>query len=694
MNPRRYAIPALALIAATAWAQFPYRIESPLARDDFRTGVNAYNAGRYAESLLLFEQALSGGPGDPLAIFWLGKAYYRMGLAATAAEMWRSALAAAGTAPFAESRIGFAEGLLDPVGSADSGGFVRIAELAGTDGDAVRFLRPSWVEPLPDGSFVLVAHGSNKVLRMDANGRQVSEFNAGSTGFDRPFSCVTLPDGSMVVSEFQSDRLARLDSTGHVVAYIGDAAGPGRLSGPQYLAVDPDGFFYVTDAGSARVLKFAPDGSFVLAFGRRTPAFAGLVLPTGIAARDGLLYVADQGLRAIAVFDGYGNYVRTMLEGSLERPEGLSNASGTLLLADGRRVMAVDPATGAATVLYVAESRAARFLGAASDANGDLLAVDFDSSELLFLSRPAERYAGLLVEVIRVNADAFPRVVVDVSVRNRSGEPVTGLGEANFYLSERIRTVERRVEGDKPVDYVFESSHPAPEAAFLGSLDGSDLLDVVVLAESSPAMSGLVREAREVLASIHAAVDRRAGSGGNVRLVMAGAVPEPAVGASLRDMNAVLAALVPSSRWRFDAGLRLAVDELAPADGRRAVVFITTGGVNEAELDGPALSELADLMVNNGVSFNAIVVGRASPVADAVAYLVERTGGAVYSASRPEGLGGVIDVVMAIPTGTYRLSFVSGTDDGFGQAFLQFAVETYLRGRSGREETGYFAPLR
>lgn len=63
-------------------------------------------------------------------------------------------------------------------------------------------------------------------------------------------------------------------------------------------------------------------------------------------------------------------------------------------------------------------------------------------------------------------------------------------------------------------------------------------------------------------------------------------------------------------------------------------------------------------------------------------------------ADRPEGLAPIVAEARMRSTGVYRLSFNAAGDDGFGLHYMPVAVELYLRGRSGRDETGFFAPLR
>ncbi|MBU0928683.1 MAG: hypothetical protein KKA67_13095, partial [Spirochaetes bacterium] len=469
---RKLSTLAILLVSVfTAAAQFDYSITSPLAAESFRIGVEAYGRGRFAESLSQFERSLASEGGDPLCLYWLGKAYYRLGLSSAAFDRWNEAAARSDASPFVSSRLELAGALTDPAGLQAPKRYVRVSELSGSRDKTTLFSRPSWIEPLPDGKAMIVSHGTNTVLVVDANARIVKTMNGGSTGFDRPFACAVLDDGSLFLTEFQSDRIARLSPDGRLLGYSGDAEGPGRLSGPQYICADEDGFVYVSDVGFSRVVKYARDGTMLLSFGTPSATFEGLRLPTGVAALGGRIYVADAAMKAVFAFDPYGNYLSRLDTPELQRPEGLRAVEGgRLMIADGSRVLVVDPETGASSELYRSERKRARIVSAAFDANGELLVADFDASEVAYLSDPASRFAGLSVELGRVYSDAFPRVTFDIRVRDRYGRPLTGLGSANFYVSESVVRKERRIEGDKDVDYLSSSIRPAEGFEFEGSL--------------------------------------------------------------------------------------------------------------------------------------------------------------------------------------------------------------------------------
>ncbi|OHD11696.1 MAG: hypothetical protein A2Z96_01760 [Spirochaetes bacterium GWB1_48_6] len=675
---------------ASVEAQFAYRIQSPLAAESFRTGIEAYGRGRYAESLAQFERALASEGSDPLCLYWLGKAYYRLGLTSAAFDRWNEAMAIGGSSPFVASRLELAGAMADPSGLEPPSRYVRVSELAGKKDKLELFARPSWIEPLADGKMVLVSHGTNTLLVIDANARIVKTINGGATGLDRPFACVVLDDGTMFVTEFQSNRIARLSPDGAILGYSGDPTGQGRLSGPQYIAADENGFVYVSDVGFSRIVKYARDGSRVLAFGTPTPVFSGLRLPTGVAVIGDRVFVADSALKAIFVFDSYGNYLSRVETASLLKPEGLrASREDKLLVADGSRVLLLDPETGAMTELYRSERKKARIVSAAFDANGELLVADFDASEVAYLSDPASRFSGLSVELGRVYSDNFPLINIDVRVKDRYGRPIAGLGFANFYISEGIVAKERRVEGDIPVDYLASSIRPASGMAFGGALDESSKIDMVFLLEGSPELVSRRLEARDTVSSIYSSL----GGDASARLVTAGRIAQPPSLGTLSAISDTILKTEPHGSWRFDSGLRLAAGSLFDHSGRRAIVYVGTGSVNERFLDGASLSELASVLEANDITLYAVILGSSVP-SEALEFLVRKSGGSLYRADRPEGLAVIAESLREAQTGRYRLSYIATADDGFGRAYLPFGVEVYLRDRSGKDESGFFAPLR
>ena len=97
-------------------------------------------------------------------------------------------------------------------------------------------------------------------------------------------------------------------------------------------------------------------------------------------------------------------------------------------------------------------------------------------------------------------------------------------------------------------------------------------------------------------------------------------------------------------------------------------------------------------MNNNRISFSIVQLEQGAP-AEEFDYICKNTFGKCYYVFRPEGLGGVIGDLLAVPNGMYQFSYESALQTDMGRAFLPVEVETYIMNRSGRDEIGYFAPL-
>lgn len=84
---------------------------------------------------------------------------------------------------------------------------------------------------------------------------------------------------------------------------------PGHFSYPQFIAVDDDGNSYVTDLGNKRVQKFSSTGEFEYAWGGSGKLPGEFYYPSGIAANDNFVFVADHDLHKVQKFLLNGTFV-------------------------------------------------------------------------------------------------------------------------------------------------------------------------------------------------------------------------------------------------------------------------------------------------------------------------------------------------------------------------------------------------
>ena len=663
-------------------------VDTVYARDEFRIGVQAYNRFLYNEAIRSFERALSFRPGEPLILDWLGKAYYRSGIENTAFRVWQAAAEgygfSSGQGILISSRMETLRNrrILLPVAE-DNVRYVESGRFPGRQEQLVYYSQPTSVLAENDGSAWVVAYGSNELVRIDTNGIIRDRKRGPINGFDRPYDLVRGLDGNLYLSEFRGNRVSVLSPSGDWQFYIGSKGqGPGQFVGPQNLTVDDEGYLYVVDYGNRRISKFDPSGTFILSFGVRTPGFQGFLSPTGIAARDGRIYAADNLLKQIFIFDRNGTYLGPLLQEGLSSPESLRFLSdGKILAVDSNRVIIIDPDTAIVRELGVLRnSSSVRVTGADMDINGNLLLTDFRTGEVALLTRIDDMAAGLFVEIVRVVTDNFPMITMEVEVTDRLRRPVIGLDQRNFLLSEGGQAV--------------------AEQNFLSSANRSSNTDISILIERSPSTFLL----RDDLAT--AVRDISSAAGRIVSIVSAAEQPSrdnpdtaPGNTPSLRLAAAARGnAASYSSGWRFDLALRLAATDLLNGEKKRAVVFVGAGNSSGAadslgaSFDQYSLSELGSYLSNNNIAFYAIIVGGGLPGGD-IRYLCDVTGGRHLSLYRNEGIMPEIRKIGERTSPSYFLSYRSSLSTDFGRSYLPLEAEVYLMERSGRDSTGYFPPL-
>ena len=142
----------------------------------------------------------------------------------------------------------------------------------------------------------------------------------------------------------------------------------------------------------------------------------------------------------------------------------------------------------------------------------------------------------------------------------------------------------------------------------------------------------------------------------------------------------------------IDLAIRLAVNKLVPGEKKRGIIYISAGSVEPNAFNSYGLTDLSSYLNNNGVSFFSINLSR-NQLAPELTFLANQTSGKDYYIFRPDGISMIIDDMLDVPVGYYQIQYKSSLPTNFGRDFIPVEVEAYLLNRSGRTETGYFAPL-
>ncbi len=646
------------------------------AEEEFRKGVQAYYRGSYNDAILEFEKALSYLPSENVILEWLGNAYYRSGLEGAALAQWQTASDNGWGGLLLKNKIEvvrerrISNNSYDtPIKYTESGSYPGRS----ADGKLQVFSQPVSILPNNDGSVWIVAYGSNELLRMDVNGLVFERTNGPAAGFDRPMDIIRLAGGNILVSEFAADRLSEFDGNGHFVKSFGTKGiGLGNLAGPQYLATDENGNIYVSDFGNSRIDVFDGNGNALFYFGGKKSGFEGLKAPTGIACSDGNIFVADAVTGAVYRFDTAGNYLGLLcLENTFTQPEAMKKWGKYLVLCDGNRICSIDTDSGSVFENADTGNAPSKVTCAVPDVNGNLLASDFETNEVYVMAKMSELVGGLFVQIEKVNAANFPNVTLEVKVENRHRQALVGLKEQNFLVTENKGGV---------LNYKFEG------AAYVN--DSADITLVLDRSyESQKYEQAIEKSVREIASSMNGKGTLRIVTSGEVPVREYEGSPLGAVDFSIKSVKNPL-----TSRCSIDVALRLAANGLISGQKKRAIILIGTGQVTENAFERYGLTDLATYLNNNSIILSSVVVCQ-NAVARELSFLSKNTEGNEYYVYRSEGLKNVVKDVIDMPNGVYMLSFTSSQSTQFGEKYLPVEVEVYLMNRSGRDDSGYFAPL-
>ena len=643
------------------------------AAEEFHWGVQAFHNSLYNEAIRAFERALAFTPDDTRVAEWLGRAYYQSGYEDTALSIFDGLIENGAGTPVLQDLVDTVrarQGL--QVELAETTRYVPAFTLTGVRDEHTLFSRPASLFARGDGSYYLTSFAGNQVLRINANGSVRQRILGGLQGLDHPFDVIEVA-GYLFVTEFLGNSVYRSspDGTGGI-RFGTKGTADGDLIGPQYLASDDSGHIYVTETGNRRVSKFDYDGNFILSFGQRSVSYPGLKSPTGICVHRDLVYVADGQEKRISVFDQSGNFLYAVGEDVLIGPEGVTAYDdGTLLVADTRRVLAFDVEAEHFRVLADLGGEANRVTKAVRDVNGGIAVTDFNRDTVTMLTAMSNLYTSLDVQLQRLMSNDFPTVYLELTVADRMGNPYIGLDESNFVITE----FRRRVQNDSFLRPV-EVDRPA----------------ISVLLDRSAAMKenrqGIRRAAEEVYTATEAV-------GARLQLVTAGELPAKEGSRTLGLQQFSLASAdagTYTEDWRFSLGLRLAVSEVISWPGPRAVVFITEGAPGDLAFDDFGLEIAARHMRNNGVTFYCIYTRPDPASPDEFEYLVEFTGGESAYLYQSEGLAPLLERIYGKQSGRYFFSYESVSDTDFGDQYMPVQAEVFHFKRSGRTESGYFAP--
>jgi len=178
--------------------------------------------------------------------------------------------------------------------------------------------KPVGVAVGPDGRIFVADTHYHRVMIYDRDGRHLGSF--GREGFcdgemQLPTDVAVDAEGFIYVSEYhENDRITKWSPSLQFIQAIGAAPVDGRrLRRPAGIDIDDEQTVWVADACNHRVVRFAPDGTFISAFGEMGCEPGQLRYPYDITVSpdNKSLMVCEYGGDRLQWFDKSGKSLRT-----------------------------------------------------------------------------------------------------------------------------------------------------------------------------------------------------------------------------------------------------------------------------------------------------------------------------------------------------------------------------------------------
>ncbi len=170
-----------------------------------------------------------------------------------------------------------------------------------------QFNAPGGVAVAGDGSIYVADFYNHRVQQLNRDGSPVRQWGtSGQVGiaagqFNYPTDVTLAPDGTLYVADGYNDRIQVFGPDGAFRRKWGGPFGM-NLSGPfngwfatvTGIAIGPEGGLFVADFYNDRIQKFAPDGTFLTAFGVTGRGPGQFRHPMAVAvSADGTVFVTD-----------------------------------------------------------------------------------------------------------------------------------------------------------------------------------------------------------------------------------------------------------------------------------------------------------------------------------------------------------------------------------------------------------------
>lgn len=191
-----------------------------------------------------------------------------------------------------------------------------------------KFQDPKGISVDPMGSIYVADTGADLLLRFNSSGDSTGEvggYGWGNFQFDMPYDVCATNGVEIYVADYNNNRIERFDRTlANVATLSTDQSNDDskRFGYPSGVAVSRLGDLFICDDENVRIVEVNTFSTVERTFGGYGDGAGSLTMPhqVAIGPHDNV-YVSDKG--RIAVYDNFGNYLRSIGNGILSDPTGI-----------------------------------------------------------------------------------------------------------------------------------------------------------------------------------------------------------------------------------------------------------------------------------------------------------------------------------------------------------------------------------
>ncbi len=232
------------------------------------------------------------------------------------------ALLPACVAPETEATDASARTAVEPVNDLPNP-YRRIEPWARLPDDLEAWPQVTAVEPGPDGNiyvFYRAEAPADTIVKFAPDGTPIAKWGAGMFVYPHGFHVDF--EGNVWATDANGEgnvghQVFKFTSDGELLMTLGQPGvagdGPDHFNQPTDVFVAPDGNFFVTDGhgqGNNRVVKFAPDGTYIMEWGQPGSAPGDFTTPHAIFMdSQGRIFIGDRGNNRIQIFDQEGGFI-------------------------------------------------------------------------------------------------------------------------------------------------------------------------------------------------------------------------------------------------------------------------------------------------------------------------------------------------------------------------------------------------